>query len=85
MQPTSESIVTPLISKSTGVASYAGGGLSVLFALTLTDVGIIIGIFTAIVTFIANMIYQWRRDRREQVAHELRLKRLLKKEEATPE
>ena len=62
--------------KAADTASYVGGGVSVVAALTLTDIGIIVGIVTALLTFIANMIYQWRRDRREQLAFQLRIKKL---------
>ncbi|PRW06454.1 hypothetical protein CSB95_3027 [Pseudomonas aeruginosa] len=39
--------------------------------LTLTDVGIIVGIATAILTFIANIVWQVRKDRREKELYEL--------------
>lgn len=57
-------------------ASYAGATVSVVSGLTLTEWGIIIGIGTALLTFVANIIYQVRRDRREQKLHDLELKRL---------
>ncbi|EPH0891352.1 HP1 family phage holin [Pseudomonas aeruginosa] len=59
-------------------ASYTGAGISVLSGLTLTDVGIIVGIATAILTFVANMVWQVRKDRRERELNEL-LKRQAKK------
>lgn len=59
-------------------ASYTGAGISVLSGLTLTDVGIIVGIATAILTFVANMAWQARKDRRERELNEL-LKRQAKK------
>ncbi|MDA3152274.1 hypothetical protein JR313_20175 [Pseudomonas aeruginosa] len=59
-------------------ASYTGAGISVLSGLTLTDVGIIVGIATAILTFAANMVWQARKDRRERELNEL-LKRQAKK------
>lgn len=59
-------------------ASYTGAGISVLSGLTLTDVGIIVGIATAILTFVANMVWQARKDRRERELNEL-LKRQAKK------
>lgn len=52
-------------------ASYTGAGISVLSGLTLTDVGIIVGIATAILTFIANIVWQVRKDRREKELYEL--------------
>lgn len=71
------------MNKAADTASYVGGGFSVFAALTLTDIGIIIGIVTALLTFIANTIYQWRRDRREQITHELRMKKLMDSENDT--
>lgn len=58
-------------------ASYVGAGVSVGSALTLTEVGIVIGIVTALLTFAGNMIYQWRRDRREQREHDLRIQGMI--------
>lgn len=46
--------------------SYAGAGVSVVSGLTLTEWGIVVGIVTALLTFVANIIYQHRRDRRER-------------------
>ena len=46
--------------------SYAGAGVSATSALTLTDLGIIVGIATALLTFAANLWYQHRKDRREE-------------------
>lgn len=57
-------------------ASYAGGGVSVVSALTLTEIGIIVGIVTAILTLIVNAIYTYRKDRREKTESEARLKLL---------
>lgn len=51
--------------------SYAGAVVSVTTGVTLTEWGIIVGILTATLTFIANMVYQARKDRREQQRHEL--------------
>ncbi|MBN0126558.1 hypothetical protein JTL62_32530 [Pseudomonas aeruginosa] len=64
-------------------ASYTGAGISVLSGLTLTDVGIIVGIATAILTFVANMVWQARKDRRERELNEL-LKRQAKKALGNP-
>lgn len=52
-------------------ASYTGAGISVLSGLTLTDVGVIVGIATAILTFVANIVWQVRKDRREKELYEL--------------
>lgn len=59
--------------KSISTASYLGGGASVLSALTLTDFGILVGIFTALITLIVNIFYNLRRDRRELEAHTTRM------------
>lgn len=62
--------------KAVSAVSYAGAGFSVVSGLTLTDVGIIVGIVTALLTFAANMIYQRRKDRRERELHEVQLQKL---------
>lgn len=59
------------------VSSYAGGAAAVVSALTLTEIGIIVGIVTALLTFAMNIWYQTRKDRREQQAHDLNMARLL--------
>lgn len=64
--------------------SYAGGAASVLSALTLSDVGILVGIITALGTFALTVFYKIRqgrmearylkdRDERERVQHALML------------
>lgn len=58
------------------VASYAGGAVSIASSLTLTEIGVIVGIATALLTFIANAIYMYRKDRREQRESEARLAEL---------
>lgn len=57
-------------------ASYFGSAISVLSALTLTEWGIIVGIFTALCTFLFNLIYQSRKDARERREHEARMRLL---------
>lgn len=57
-------------------ASYGGGAVSVLSALTLTDWGIIVGIVTALLTFGLNVLYQARKDGREQREHIERMRQL---------
>lgn len=64
--------------KAMNYTSYAGAAVSVTTGLTLTEWGVVIGIATAVLTFIANQIYQARKDRREQQQHELMLERLRK-------
>lgn len=46
--------------------SYLGGAFSVASALTLTDVGIIVGIATAILTFVINWIYKRKENERAE-------------------
>ncbi|WP_205896247.1 MULTISPECIES: HP1 family phage holin [Pseudomonas] len=62
--------------RAMSAASYAGAGISVLSGLTLTDVGIIVGIATAVLTFIANMVYQRRKYRMDRELHELQKRAL---------
>lgn len=59
------------------VTSYAGAGVSVMFGLTLTEWGVIVGIVTALLTFVANIVWRLRNDRREQRMHDLEVERLL--------
>lgn len=58
------------------VSSYAGGAVSIGASLTLTDIGIIVGIITALLTFGLNAVYTYRRDQREQRESEARLEAL---------
>lgn len=58
------------------VISYAGGAVSIASSLTLTEVGVIVGIATALLTFILNVIYMYRKDRREQAESMAALRRL---------
>lgn len=50
------------------VGSYAGGAVSIGASLTLTEIGVIVGIITAVLTFIVNVVYTYRRDQREERA-----------------
>ena len=56
------------------IVSYAGGATSIGGALTLTEVGVMIGIATALLTFIFNLFYMHRKDKREQLETDARLK-----------
>ncbi|TWH63892.1 holin family HP1 protein [Azomonas agilis] len=67
--------------------SYGGGALSILSAMTLTDWGILVGILTAIGTYLVNHYFRWRcsrqdyyfklrRDQREQELHDLKKQQL---------
>jgi hypothetical protein len=54
-------------------ASYAGGLVSICSAITLSEVGIIAGIVTALLTCCANLVYVRRKDRREQRESDARI------------
>ncbi|AOZ05973.1 HP1 family phage holin [Cupriavidus malaysiensis] len=56
------------------VTSYAGAIASIVSSLTLTDVGIIFGIVTALLTFTLNAWYTRRKDRREAEEHRARMR-----------
>lgn len=59
--------------------SYAGGAVSVAAGLTLTEWGVIVGIITALLTFLANQGWQTRKFYREEKLHhaaELRAQRI---------
>lgn len=73
--------------KAMNAASYAGGFFSVAAGLTLTEWGIIVGIVTALLTFLANQWWQVRKyrmelrmqevaDARAQRIHDLEVQRL---------
>jgi uncharacterized membrane protein (DUF485 family) len=55
------------------VASYTGSGASIAASLTFTDIGVLVGIITALLTFALNAIYMYRKDRREQRESDARL------------
>lgn len=63
------------MSRHTGpeVTSYAGAAVSVASSLTLTEIGVIVGIVTALLTFAGNAVYMYRKDKREQRETEARL------------
>lgn len=52
--------------KAMNAASYIGGIFSVAAGLTLTEWGIIVGIVTALLTFLAGQLWQLRKFRMEQ-------------------
>jgi hypothetical protein len=60
----------------TEVSSYAGAVISIVSSLTLTQIGIIVGIITALLTFGLNAYYMHRKDRREQRESDVRLAQL---------
>lgn len=57
------------------VVSYAAGMASVGMSLTLSDVSTTVGIVVAVLTFVVNGIFAYRRDRREQRESDARLAR----------
>ena len=63
--------VTPPTAGEAG--SYAGAVVAIVASLTLTQWGILVGIFTALATFLLNAYYMDRRDRREQRESDARL------------
>lgn len=63
------------------IGSYAGGAVSIGASLTLTEIGVVVGIITAILTFAVNLVYTYRRDQREERA----LKAMQKLEKAADE
>lgn len=44
-----------------GAASYGGAAVSLFAGMTLQDVGVVVGIVTAIVTCAAHLYFSWRR------------------------
>ncbi|GAA0809643.1 hypothetical protein GCM10009078_51970 [Cupriavidus gilardii] len=55
---------------------YAGSIVSIGASLTLTDIGIIVGIVTALLTFGYNAWYIRRKDQREAEEHAARMRTL---------
>lgn len=55
------------------VSSYAGSVVAVISSLTLTQVGVIVGILTAFATLLLNVWYTRRKDRREALESAARL------------
>ena len=58
------------------VAAYLAGMASIGASLTLTDVGAAVGIAVAVLGFLANTIFTYRRDRREQRESDAKLARM---------
>lgn len=72
----SDHLAVVIDERAPSIVSYIGAGFSVGSGLTLTEWGVVVGILTALLTFIANMIYQARRERREQQRHELLIQQM---------
>lgn len=56
----------------------AGAGLET--GLTLSDLGILVGILTGLLGALVNLVYTWRKDRREQRASDAALARQQKQD-----
>lgn len=72
----SDNLAVVVDDKVPSIVSYLGAGFSVGSGLTLTEWGVVVGILTALLTFIANMVYQVRREKREQQQHELLIRQM---------
>lgn len=59
------------------LTSYAGSATAIGSSMTLTKIGIIVGIVTALLTFILNIYYMRRKDQREQELAELQKQQIL--------
>ncbi|MDA0560313.1 HP1 family phage holin [Burkholderia pseudomallei] len=57
-------------------ASYVGSGAAVGASLSLNDIGVIVGLATALLTFAINAAYVYRKDRREERESNARLHEL---------
>ncbi|QOY95608.1 hypothetical protein IM543_07080 [Massilia sp. UMI-21] len=53
------------------LGSYAGGAVSVGASLTLTEIGVLVGIGTALLTFVLDAWYTRQKNAREQMLAEL--------------
>ena len=63
-----------ILSAAAAKASYATGATTAVLGLTVGDWAALIGIGATAVTFVANLWFRWRLDRRQQSEYELRLK-----------
>lgn len=68
--------MSTIADKTMSIGSYLGSAVAIFSGLTLTEWGIIFGIITAAVTCVANLIYQSRKNHREEVLHALEVKRI---------
>ena len=62
----------------TRLAAYLGSVMAMWDGWTLADASILVGIVTALLSSIANLIYTYRKDRREQRASDAAAARLEK-------
>jgi hypothetical protein len=58
------------------VTSVAGSAASIGASLTLTNIGVIVGILTALLTCAINLAYMYRKDKREQRESDATIARL---------
>jgi uncharacterized membrane protein (DUF485 family) len=56
-------VTTPTAAEA---GSYAGAVVAIVASMTLTQWGILVGIFTALATFFLNAFYMRRREQREE-------------------
>jgi hypothetical protein len=56
-------------------ASYAGAATTIAASLTLTEIGVVVGIFTALLTFCMNMYFTKRKEARELRESDLRIQK----------
>lgn len=61
------------------VATYLAGMASIGASLSLSDLGAVVGIVLAVLSFFANTIFTYRRDRREQRESEAKMARMNKR------
>lgn len=57
-----------IIMKGTSVAGHTSAAATAYFGLTLNEIGVIVGICTSLLMLVANLYFQWRRDKREEHA-----------------
>lgn len=58
----------------TEAAAYAGSGVGVGASLTLTDMGVIAGVTTAILTFALNAYFSWKKSKLDAKVAEARIR-----------
>ena len=67
-----EAGVISVASKTT----YAGATTATLGWITSSEFGVLVGLVVAVLGLLTNLWFQHRRDRREQIEHEKRMKKL---------
>jgi len=55
--------------------SYISAMAGVFFGLTWNEIGIIVSIILGFLSYITSLFFQWRRDRREELAIRVRVER----------